>query len=314
MQACGARFDGGDRMSQLNPDDIADLTVLRGSDTAALQRWSGRNGVDSWSPTKSVVREGPAEKSISALVWPLRNILLKPDTAIPNAGSVGGAKESQSTDPGSYPSNYVDDCFQTGLNQIDSISCVVVVRPEPKLGSRFTVVSARGIIRWMPATGSTVATFQSSPREMLNWPIDHLVQARNPDQRVGENRPATGCYPQSALGTSLLPPRPWLVGDYKGRCCSIIGRMPGCNRPELVRDWPPPVNPYWFAARQPRTDKPWTGWVGDCQPGLQDLAISWASPARGDCDYADKLQEQKFTSGGNACTTTCTATARAHQR
>ena len=71
--------DGGDGISQLNPDDIESISVLRGSNAAALYGSQGANGVVLIT-TKSG-KEGKARVSVSTGLT-FENILLKPESSI----------------------------------------------------------------------------------------------------------------------------------------------------------------------------------------------------------------------------------------
>ena len=57
-------FDSGDGMSQINPDDIESITVLKGSNAAALYGSQGANGVVLITTKQG--KEGPAKVSISS--------------------------------------------------------------------------------------------------------------------------------------------------------------------------------------------------------------------------------------------------------
>ena len=280
-------FDGGDGMSQLNPDDIESLTILRGSNAAALYGSQGANGVVLIT-TKSG-KEGPAKVNFSTGLT-FENILLKPELQF-KYGSVGGAKESWSTTPGNYPSNYVDDFFQTGLNQINSIS-VSGGTARTKAYFSFGNVNARGIIPLNTYNRYNVTLKQST--KMLN---DKLTIGSNVilTNELGKNRPATGYYLNPLSGLYYFP-RDRDFENYKENY-SIIDP----DRNVIGQNWfvidHHQSNPYWLLHEQPRTDKTnrMIGSVNLDYKISNKLSIS----ARGNYDYADKLQEQKFTSGGN---------------
>ena len=110
--------DGGDGLSQLNPEDIESISILKGSNAAALYGSQGANGVVLITTKQG--QEGRARVSVSTGLT-FENRMLKPELQF-KYGSVGGTKESWSTTPGNYQDNYVDDFFQTGTNLINSLS------------------------------------------------------------------------------------------------------------------------------------------------------------------------------------------------
>src|SRR5690606_5240247 len=93
--------DQGDGFSQINPDDIESITVLRGPNAAALYGSQGANGVVLITTKKG--KEGAARVEFSTGVT-LETILKKPELQF-KYGAVGNAKESWSTTPGDYASD-----------------------------------------------------------------------------------------------------------------------------------------------------------------------------------------------------------------
>ncbi|HPG09679.1 MAG TPA: SusC/RagA family TonB-linked outer membrane protein [Saprospiraceae bacterium] len=280
-------FDGGDGMSQLNPDDIESITILRGSNAAALYGSQGANGVVLIT-TKSG-KEGPAKVNFSTGLT-FENILLKPELQF-KYGSVGGAKESWSTTPGNYPSDYVDDFFQTGLNQINSIS-VSGGTARTKAYFSFGNVNARGIIPLNNYNRYNV-TFKQSTK-MLN---DKLTIGSNVilTNELSKNRPATGYYLNPLSGLYYFPrDRDF---EYYKENYSVVDP----DRNVIGQNWfvidHHQSNPYWLLHEQPRTDKT-NRLIGSINLDYK-ISDKLTLSARGNYDYADKLQEQKFTSGGN---------------
>lgn len=111
-------YDGGDGLSQINPDDIESISVLKGSNAAALYGSQGANGVVLITTKK--VEKGDAKMSLSSGIL-FENILETPALQY-RYGSVNGEKESWSTKKGNYNNRFVKDFFRSGTNLINSAS------------------------------------------------------------------------------------------------------------------------------------------------------------------------------------------------
>lgn len=110
--------DGGDGLSQLNPDDIESISILKGANAAALYGSQGANGV-------ILVTTRNGEKGLSKVnistSFATENILELPKLQF-KYGSVDRSKESWSNTPGNYTNTFVRDFFQTGINLINTVS------------------------------------------------------------------------------------------------------------------------------------------------------------------------------------------------
>lgn len=280
-------FDGGDGMSQINPDDIESITILRGSNAAALYGSQGANGVVLITTKEG--KEGPAKVSVSTGIT-FENIMLKPDLQF-KYGSEGGTKESWSTTPGNYDSDFVEDFFQTGLNQMNSLS-ISGGTARTKAYFSFGNVNARGITPQNTYNRYNV-TFKQSTK-LLN---DKLTVGSNIllTNEVGRNRPAAGYYLNPLTGLYFFP-RDRNFEEFKNNY-SVIDP----DRNVIGQNWfvidHHQSNPYWLLNEQPRTDQT-NRMIGSITLDYQitpKLNIS----ARGNYDFASKLREQQFTSGGN---------------
>ncbi|PHN04227.1 SusC/RagA family TonB-linked outer membrane protein [Flavilitoribacter nigricans] len=280
-------FDGGDGMSQINPDDIESITVLRGSNAAALYGSQGANGVVLITTKEG--KEGPAKVSVSSGIT-VENIMLKPDLQF-RYGSEGGTKESWSTTRGNYDGSYVDDFFQTGTNQINSIS-ISGGTARTKAYFSFGNVNARGITPQNTYNRYNV-TFKQSTK-MLN---DKLTVGSNIilTNEVSRNRPAAGYYLNPLTGLYFFP-RDRDFASFRDNY-SVIDP----DRNVIGQNWfvidHHQSNPYWLLNEQPRTDQT-NRMIGSVTLDYQ-ITEKLSVSARGNYDFASKLQEQQFTSGGN---------------
>jgi TonB-linked SusC/RagA family outer membrane protein len=110
--------DGGDGMSQINPDDIESISILRGSNAAALYGSQGANGVVLITTKKG--KEGDVKVSINSGLN-ISNAMLIPELQY-KYGAEAGTLESWSYTPGNYDDSYVRDFFQTGHQLQNSVN------------------------------------------------------------------------------------------------------------------------------------------------------------------------------------------------
>ena len=110
--------DAGDGLSQINPDDIESISILKGSNAAILYGSQGANGV-----VVITTKKGAAGKTTVSLNtgYTFEHYHDLPDMQY-KYGAIGTAKESWDTTPGNYASGYVEDFFQTGHQFINSVS------------------------------------------------------------------------------------------------------------------------------------------------------------------------------------------------
>ncbi|RTZ66839.1 MAG: SusC/RagA family TonB-linked outer membrane protein, partial [Aquificaceae bacterium] len=112
--------DQGDGLSQLNPDDIESINVLKGLNASILYGSQGANGVILIT-TKSG-KEGKTKVSLSSTTT-FESVLKYPELQF-DYGAIDGAKESWSTTKGGtkYTEQQMKDFFQTGNNIINSVT------------------------------------------------------------------------------------------------------------------------------------------------------------------------------------------------
>ncbi len=113
----GGGIDSGDGISNLNPDDIESMTVLKGASAAALYGSQAANGVILITTKKG--KEGAAKINFSSSLI-TENAAYRPDLQYSYGQTSDGAEFSWGS-PVSAP-DHVDDFFQTGVNWINSLS------------------------------------------------------------------------------------------------------------------------------------------------------------------------------------------------
>ncbi|MBL0740661.1 SusC/RagA family TonB-linked outer membrane protein [Chryseolinea lacunae] len=280
--------DGGDGMSQINPDDIESMTVLRGSNAAALYGSQGANGVVVITTKKG--KEGAAKVEFSSGVT-FESVLKKPDLQF-KYGAVGGAKESWSTTPGNYASNYVDDYFKTGSNFINSLA---ISGGSAKTTVYFSYgnVSASGISPHNTYNRNNV-TFKQSTK-LLNDKLT-IRSSVMLSAEVSKNRMPSGYYLNPLTGLYMFP-RERNFQDFKDNF-QVFSEARNMD----VQNWfvvdHHQSNPYWIVNREPRKDNTSRVIASlDLDYAInKDLSFS----VRGNYDYADKTFDQRHSASSNS--------------
>src|SRR5690606_9720108 len=190
--------DQGDGMSQINPDDIESMTVLRGSNAAALYGSQGANGVILITTKKG--KEGATKIEFNTGLT-LETVLKKPELQFKYGSKSGTEKESWSSTPGNYASDYVDDWFQTGTNVINSLA---ISGGTNKTNVYFSYgnVSARGITP-TNTYGRNNFTFKQSTKlfdDKLTISSNTMLAAE-----TSRNRMPAGYYLNPLTGLYMFP-------------------------------------------------------------------------------------------------------------
>lgn len=282
--------DKGDGMSQINPDDIESVTILRGSNAAALYGSQGANGVVLIT-TKSG-REGPAQVSFNTGLT-FESVLLKPELQF-KYGSEGGTKESWSSTPGNFQSDYVDDFFQTGANWMNSLS-ISGGTARTKAYFSFGNVDSKGIYPGNKYRRYNV-TFKQSTK-LLNDKLTVGSRVMLSDEKT-DNRPRAGYYDNPLTGLYMFP----RDRDFQSFRDNYSILNPDRNVEE--QNWfvvdHHQSNPYWLLNKESRlfSTKRMIGSLTLDYQLTPKLNIS----ARGNYDFASKLEDERQSAGGNTTT------------
>src|SRR5690606_6076522 len=280
--------DQGDGFSQINPDDIESITVLRGPNAAALYGSQGANGVVLITTKKG--KEGAARVEFSTGVT-LETILKKPELQF-KYGAVGNAKESWSTTPGDYASDYVDDWFQTGINTINTIS---VSGGTERTNAYFSYgnVTARGITP-TNTYGRNNFTFKQSTK-MLNDKVTVNSSVMLSDEKA-ENRMPSGYYLNPLTGLYMFP-RDRDFADFKENY-QVFDPARNMMAMNWFVDDHHQSNPYWIIHKQPRLDRTKRAIASaDVNYAISDR-LSFA--IRGNYDFALKSFDQRHSATSNS--------------
>lgn len=280
--------DGGDGMSQINPDDIESMTILRGSNAAALYGSQGANGVILITTKKG--KEGAARVDFNTGVT-FESVLKKPDLQF-KYGAIGGAKESWSTTPGNYASNYVDDYFKTGANVINSIA---ISGGTARTTAYFSYgnVSATGITPKNSYNRNNFTFKQSTKLFNDKLTVRSSVMVSS---ETSKGRMPSGYYLNPLTGLYMFP-RERNFQDFKDNY-QIFSEA----RNMFVQNWfvvdHHQSNPYWILNREPRKDMTTRAIASlDLDYAItKDLTFS----VRGSYDYADKSYDQRHSATSNS--------------
>lgn len=280
--------DEGDGLSQINPDDIESISVLKGSNAAILYGSQGANGVVIINTKKG--KQGKATVTLSSSTL-FESVISAPDLQF-RYGSEGGAKESWSYTKGNYASDYVDNFFQTGTNLVNTIS---VSGGNDKTTAYFSYgnTSARGVVPNNKYSKNNV-TFQQSTKLLR----DKLTLSSNVMLTTEEanNRNTAGYYLNPLTGLYFFP-RDKDFSTYKDNYQTFNDARNMYLQNWFVGDHFQ-SNPYWLINKQPRTDL--TKRVIASVTADYQITSKLKFQTRASYDYAVKSYEQKYYAGGNS--------------
>lgn len=280
--------DRGDGMSQINPDDIESMTVLRGSNAAALYGSQGANGVVLITTKKG--REGAARVEFNTGLT-LETVLKKPELQFKYGSKNGTEKESWSTTPGNYASDYVDDWFQTGTNFINSLS---VSGGTDKTTAYFSYgnVTAKGITPTNTYNRNNFTFKQSS--KLFNDKVTIGSNVMLSAER-SKNRMPAGYYLNPLTGLYMFP-RERDFSEFKENYQVFDPARNLYAMNWFVTDHHQ-SNPYWIIHREPREDL--TNRVISSLDVNYKITDNLDFTVRGNYDYAIKSFDQRHSATSN---------------
>ncbi len=280
--------DQGDGMSQINPDDIESMTVLRGSNAATLYGSQGANGVVLITTKKG--KQGAAKVEFNTGVT-LETVLKKPELQFKYGSKSGTEKESWSTTPGNYASNYVDDWFQTGTNVINSVA-VSGGTEKSTVYFSYGNVTAKGITPTNSYERNNF-TFKQSTK-LLNDKV--TISSRTMlSSEESENRMPSGYYLNPLTGLYMFP-RERDFSAFKENY-----QVFDPTRNMYVMNWfvtdHHQSNPYWIINREKREDL--TKRAIASLDVNYDITSNLSLSVRGNYDYALKTYDQRHAATSN---------------
>lgn len=245
--------DGGDALSNLNPDDIASMNVLKGASAAALYGSMAANGVIMISTKKG--RDGAARVDFSS------NITIEtPLTAPKLQGRYGATKTGDQlgykswgeklADNDSAGKDRIGDFFRTGSTYINSVT----INGGTEKVQSFLSYANTTALGMMPT--NDFQRHNMTARESFKLFGDRLTidASLSYITQKGTNRPHGGTYINALTGAYTFP----VNGDwnyYKNNYESFDG-----TRNLMAQNWYTPLddfssNPYWVLNRIKSNEK-----------------------------------------------------------
>ena len=283
--------DQGDGLSQLNPDDIESLSVLKGANAAVLYGSQGANGVVIIT-TKSG-KQGKTQVQINSGTT-FESIIELPDLQYRYGSTSPGAAQSWSTTKGNYDDTFVEDFFRTGVNYFNSVS---ISGGNEKTTAYFSYAntSATGVLPTTTYAKNNLSFKQST--KLLN---DKLMVTSNLTlaKENSYNRARAGYYDNPLTGLYWYPRD--LDFDAVKNNYSVFN--PDRNTNEMnwhIADHLQ-SNPYWLINNQSQEDFT-NRLIGSLN---LEYAINEAFKfqLRGNYDYSVKEFNNQRKSGGNTTT------------
>jgi TonB-linked SusC/RagA family outer membrane protein len=279
--------DGGDGLSQLNPDDIESMTILKGANAAALYGSQGSNGV--------IVITTKSGKSGSLDISLNSGITFESVTNLPELqydyGAESGKKESWSKTKGSYDDSFVEDFFQMGYNFNNSVT-ISGGGDKTKSYLSYSNVKSEGVVPTNEYKKHNLTYKQSIKLFEDKLEVEGRVMLSDEDT---DNRPASGYYLNPLTGLYLFP-RNLSYDDYK----SNYYKLDEARQVEVM-DWHVAdhhqSNPEWILQREKK--------MYNKKRVISNLSLNinlyenLYLKLRGNYDYAVKTREEQHAAGSN---------------
>lgn len=284
--ADGGNRDGGDGISNLNPEDVTSISILKGAPAAALYGNEAANGV-----ILITTRKGEAGKQKvtfnSSLLFEKAMCLPKFQNryGVSDVTESWGARETPTTN------DHVKDFFQTGYTAIQSLS-ISSGKEQAQTYFSYANTSSRGIIPLNRMTKHNLNLRETSNLYEGRLQLDGNL---NLMQQKVKNRPVPGGFYMNPLVGLYRFPRGQDISLYRDHF-----EVYDENRQLMVQNWHAPTedfeqNPYWVTNRIQSKDERFRILVAVSAKWFlnENLYIQ----ARSNLDYVyDRFREQCYAS------------------
>lgn len=284
--ADGGNRDGGDGISNLNPEDITSISILKGAPAAALYGTQAANGVILITTKKG--EAGKQEVSFSS------NLLFNQAMCLPrfqHSYGVSDGIESWGEKAPQPDYQNTGEFFKTGLTATHTLS---VSTGKDQIQSYFSYANtaSKGIIPGHHLSRHNLNLRETSTLYQGHLRLDgniNLMQQKIKNQPVPGGfymNPLVGLY-RFPIGVDMAPYRQ----DYE---------IPDALRNLMVQNWPSPIedfeqNPYWVVNRI-LSDNLRYRIITTLSAKLL-ITDAWNVQARGTIDYVnDKFTERCYAS------------------
>lgn len=281
--------DGGDGISNLNPDDIESMNILKGPAAAALYGSSAANGVVVITTKKGKVGRTNVTFS-SNTTWESAAY------GIPEFQNSYGGVTSSWGDPISGSPDYTKDFFQTGVTTINSLA---LSAGSEAMQTYFSYANTygKGIIE-----NGSLNKHNFNFRETANFFDQRLQIDANVNlmyQNV-KNRPSPGGFYLNPLVGLYKFPRGGVQGGESFAYYRDQYQIMNAERNMYLQNWyTAPTsfdqNPYWLINRLPSDDKRYRT--------IANLSLSFklneyfTIQARGNADFVSDAYEMRMFAG-----------------
>ena len=284
----GGNRDSGDGISNLNPDDIESMSILKGASAAALYGAQAANGVILITTKKG--KEG-MQRIIFSSNLTVDNTIGTPkfqNNYGQSAGTDSWGSKGNLTD---Y--NNVDNFFSSGITAINSLS---IQAGKEKMQTYFSYANttATGIV-----DANKLSKHNLTFRETASLFNDKLTLDANISvmtQSINNRQTSGGYYMNSLVGLYTFP-RGMDMSPYRDNSGYEVfdeaRNMPTQNWYTSTADFE--QNPYWITNRITSKDKRYRG--------MASLSANWkvtdylTFQARGNVDYINDKFQQKYYAG-----------------
>lgn len=282
--------DNGDGLSQINPDDIESVNVLKGLNASILYGSQGANGVVLITTKKG--SEGTTKVTLSSTTT-MESVLIYPELQF-DYGALNGAKESWSTTKGGtkYTEQMMKDFFNTGNNLINSVT----VSGGNKITTAYfsyANTSAKGIIPNNKYGKNNVSFKQSTKlfNEKLTLGSNVILSSE-----LINNRNVAGYYLNPLTGLYNFPrERDW--EDYRDNY-KIFSESRNMYLQNVYVVDHHLNNPYWMVNMEPQEEQ--IKRIIATASADYSLTEELSLIVRGTYDFIDYGMTQKDAAGSNA--------------
>jgi TonB-linked SusC/RagA family outer membrane protein len=236
----GAGRDGGDAISNLNPEDIESMTILKGASAAALYGSQAANGV--------ILITTKSGESGTTNITCSSNFTPEKVNTLPDFQNKYGNTGDKSWGPATSSSDHVEDFFETGKTWINSIS---LSGGNKKAQSYFSYANTNsdGVL-----PSNSLNKHNISFKETATFFNDKLkiTAGTNIISQKAENRANSGMYSNPLTGLYLFP---------RGNEFSDAENFESYNDGRLLslQNWHTDLdlnqNPYWLVNRVTSEDQ-----------------------------------------------------------
>lgn len=288
-------IDRGDGISNLNPDDIESMNILKGPAAAALYGSSAANGV-----VVITTKKGKAGRT--EITFNSNTTFEKAAYGIPEfQNSYGGVSSSWGDKLSGGKSDYTDDFFQTGVTTINSVSLSSGSEARQTYFS-YANTYGEGVVE-----NNKLKKHNFNFRETANFFNNKLTVDANINlmHQLANNRAVSGGYYMNPLvGLYHFPRGGSVQGGESFSYYKNNYQYMDAGRNMYLQNWYPTglttmeQNPYWLINKTPSEDKRVRGIAGlSLKYKINDY---FTLQGRGNADYISDKYEQKIYAGTHA--------------